>query len=182
MSVVARLIDPMAAEPVTAAAEFFQKKSFDLQIRSIVLSIPTNLPQGPLTPGDRLQIHMTPQGVNTVRTTYSYRIKNSATQEGTRDKKYTFELEGGDGRISFTPGDEFRAELRLTKDDKAWQFTWANHRAAAYSFEAIQREPVLHPVGPADRGALADGVTLSVDGKFPTVPALLPDVRRERKK
>jgi GTPase SAR1 family protein len=181
IGLLAKLIDPTSSPPVPAAAEFLQKKSFEVQIKALTLSIPNNLPPGPSTPGDVLQVHWRPQGIDTARTSLPFQIKKAETKENAREKTYRFELAKGDGRLTFKPGDEFDAELRLTKDDKAWQLTWRNARTAAYAFEALRREPVLHAVGPSNRGMTADGVSLTIEGQFPNVPDLIPNVRRESK-
>jgi hypothetical protein len=180
-ALLAKLLDPAAGDPVETTAEFLRKKSFDMQLKSITLSIPNNLPQGPLAPADLLYVHLRTQGTPSVRTTLTFRLVKGETVEGTRDKKYRFALDEGDGRLTFKPGDEFGAELRATKGDKSWQFTWLNSRTASFAFETLSRPPTLQPVGSDDRGASADGVTLTIEGKFPTVPALVPDIRRDRK-
>jgi hypothetical protein len=176
---MAKLLEPGAEDPVTATADFLQKKSFEMQLKALTLSIPNNLPQGPLLPADTLQVYLRPQGPMTVRTTLSFRLNKGETVDGARDKKYRFVLEEGDGRLTFKPGDEFGAELRLTKGDKTWQFTWQNSRTASYAFETLSRPPNLQIAGGMDRGTAAEGVMLSVDGKFPVVPSLIPDVRRK---
>jgi len=178
---LSKLLEPAAGDPVETTAEFLRKKTFDIQIRFVTLSIPNNLPQGPLAPTELLKVHLRTQGTPSIRSTLAFRIIKGETVEGTRDKKYRYVLDEGDGRLTFKPGDEFGAELRAMKGDKPWQFTWLSSRTASFAFEALSRPPTLQPVGSDDRGPSADGVTLLIEGKFPTVPALIPDVRRDRK-
>jgi hypothetical protein len=178
---VARLLDPLAEDPAAAAANFLRKKRFDMQLRALTVSIPKNLPEGPLLPSDTMQVHVRPRGASTARS-LSFRIDKGATVEGTRDKKYRFEAEGeGEGRLDYEPGDQFGAELPLMKGGKNWEFIWSNSATTSFTFDCLAREPYLRMAGATERGSLADGVTVTVDGRFPTIPALLPDVRRERK-
>jgi hypothetical protein len=177
LGIFSKLLDPAKNDPVGEAAAFLKKDDFEIQIKAVNLSIPNNLPQGPLTPGDALLIHFQPHENAANRITLTYRINKSASVDGTREKSYRFVLDKGDGRFTFKPGDEFSAELHLVKGAKVWQFSWANSRTASYAFDALTREPFIHAVGPLDRSTLADGVRLAIDGTFPSVLELLPKVR-----
>ena len=178
---VAALLDPTAEDPVVATAAFLQQSNFELQLKSLTLSIPNNLPQGPLVPGEDLYIFLRPQGGTTARTTLTFHIDRPATIEGVRAKQYRYRLTEGDGVLRFKPRDEFGAELNLKKGDKIWQFVWSNARTASFAFESLKQPPTANAAGASERGTPADGVTLEIEGKFPTVPAMLPDLRREKK-
>ncbi len=177
---VAQLLDPGAEDPVGATAAFLRKPSFEIQIKALMLSVPNNLPQGPFAPGEELLVFLRPQGATSARSTLTFRIDRAATMEGVRDKQYRYKLAEGEGKLTFRPLDEFGAELNLKKGDKIWQFIWSNARTASYAFESLNRAPYLTAAS-AERGSAADGVALTIDGKFPAVPALLPDVRRDKK-
>ena len=182
LAFMTKLLDPSLPDPVVALASFLQKDQFDVQIRELRLSIPNNLPQGSLTPADMLTLHFRPRGEKTIGTTLSYRLDKAATEDNAREKKYRFVIDSGDGKLTFKPGDELTAQLRLTKGSRTWQFSWANHKTAAYSLEALVREPFLHEAGSVERMTIADGVSLTVvDGLFPSIPVLLPDLRRNGK-
>jgi GTPase SAR1 family protein len=181
LATIAKMLDPLSADPVAEAAVFLKKDSFDIQLRALTVNIPKDLPQGLLTPAETMQVYLKPQGPNTIRSTLVFRIDKSATIDGAREKKFRFVLEEGDGKLLFKPGDDFGAELALSKGTKNWEFVWSNASTASYAFDALIREPNLRPAGATERGSLADGVSMIVDGRFPTVPALLPVVRRERK-
>jgi 50S ribosome-binding GTPase len=177
----AKLLDPTAEDPATAAASFMQKDSFDMQLKALTVHIPTNLPQGTMVPGETMRIHFEPRDGKSERITLSFRIDRSATVEEVREKKYRFNLEGGDGKLIFKPGDAFDAELPLTKGMKAWEFIWSKSGTASFAFGCLTREPLLRAADATEGGSIAEGVTVSIDGRFPAIPALLPNVLRDRK-
>lgn len=190
---VAHLLDPTAKDPISAAAEFLhepqdashrtgsQKPSFEIDIKALTLTIPNNLPQGPFIPGEELYVFLRPQGATATRQTLTLRIDRSATVEGVRDKQYHYKLTDREGVLRFKPFDEFGAELNLKKGEKVWQFIWSNARTSSYAFESLKNAPLVTAGGSSERGTQADGVTLAIEGKFPSVPALLPDVRPYKK-
>ena len=191
---VARLLDSAAEDPISATAEFLhgpqnaahrtesQKSSFEIKIKALTLTIPNKLPQGPFIPGEDLYVFLRPQGATATRQTLTLRIDRSATVEGTHDKQYQYKLmDDREGVLRFRPFDEFGAELNLKKGDKVWQFIWSSARTSSYAFESLKNAPFVTAAGLSERGTQADGVTLGIEGKFPTVPALLPDTRLDKK-
>ena len=178
---VAQVFDAAAEDPAAAAIAFLERPSFELQLKELTLTIPNNIPQGPFVPGEELYVFLRPQGATSVRATLSFRIDRNLTTEGVRDKRYRYKLTQGEGTLAFKPLDEFGAELNLKKGDKIWNLIWSNARSASYAFESLMRPPALSSADSMERAATADGVTLTIEGKFPAVPALLPEVRREKK-
>ncbi len=177
----AKLLDPAGEDPVTAAVSFLQKDSFDMQLKALTVRIPANLPQGTMVPGEAVQVHFHPRDGKSERITLSFRIDRSATVEEAQGKKYRFNLEEGDGKVVFKPGDAFDAELPLMKGMKAWAFIWSKSGTASFAFGCLTREPLLRPSDAKEGGSIAEGVSVSVDGRFPGVPALLPNIPKERK-
>jgi hypothetical protein len=180
--IVSKLHNPLSENPVTVAAEFLKRASFDLQLRAITITIPNSLPQGPVMPSESLALNFRPQAIEDKKqTTLLFRLDKSATTDNLRERKYRFVLSEGDGRLEFKPGDMIQAELRVAKGERMLQLVWSRSRTASFAFEALQREPMLTAVGATEAGAIADGVILNADGMLPTFPELLPDVRRDRK-
>jgi hypothetical protein len=177
----AKLLDPAGEDPVTAAPSFLQKDSFDMQLKALTVRIPANLPQGMMAPGETMQVHFHPQDGKREPVTLSFQIDRSAIVEEAQGKKYRFNLEEGDGKVVFKLGDAFDAELPLMKGMKAWAFIWSKSGTASFAFDCLTREPLLRAANDAGGGSVADGVSASVDGRFPVVPALLPNVPHERK-
>jgi hypothetical protein len=105
--------------------------------------------------------------------------------EPERDKQslvYTFTAVGG-AALTYRPGDSFTAELPVRKGNRDLKLTWVTSRTAAFQFEKLMREPRLHESEQtATDGQQAVGVTVGVtDGKFPTVPAMIPVWPPEKK-
>jgi GTPase SAR1 family protein len=178
---VSKLLDPTHEAPVAEAAGFLRQASFDIQLRRLTVVVPNNLPQGIMQPGGPLQVHWRPQGPNAVGATLMFRLDKKSVVEDARERKFTFILEEGDGKVLFKPGDEFSAELPLLKAGKEWEFVWSHAPTASFAFACLTREPILRTAMAKERGSIAEGVTVTIDGRFPVVPALLPDLRRERK-
>ncbi|MCE9532820.1 MAG: hypothetical protein K8T89_17115 [Planctomycetes bacterium] len=176
---VTKLLDPLAEDPATSTAKFLNKESFELQIKSVSLTIPNNIAQGPFTPEDDLRVIQQFQSGG--KNTMVLRLDKAATVTGAVNKKYRFNIEKGEGKLLCKPGDAISAELGLLKGSKAWQFTWSSSRTVAYTFESLNREPFLKTAESAERGSLADDVTITVDVALPVIPEMLPEVRREKK-
>ncbi len=176
---MAKLLDPQAEDPVAALVSFLKTDRFEMQLKAATIAIPKNLPQGPFSPADAFEVRW--RSSRAKATTLRFRLDKSATDDGIRDTKYRFNLEEGDSRISFQPGDQLNAVLGLTKGDKSWELIWSNGSTATYAFDALTRRPYLHQANVSDKGTLADGVIVNWEGKVPVAPLLLPDVRHARK-
>ena len=90
---------------------FLRKDTFDLELKALTVTIPKNLPQGPVAPEDPLQVHHRSQGEKPVDTVLSFHIDKNATVEEARERRYRFNLEKGEGKLIFKPGDQFDAHL-----------------------------------------------------------------------
>ena len=174
VGLLAHIFDPKAADPVATTAAFLKTNRIELQIKAVTITLPNNLPQGAFTSEGEFKITQQYQGKNAGQNVLMFKLKD--TKNATREKSYRFEIEKGEGRILFKPGDRLSAELRLARANKDWQLTWSNARTACYGFECLQREPLLRLVDAKEKGVLVDGVRIQIDGLLPTVPELLPDV------
>jgi GTPase SAR1 family protein len=177
-NLVARLADPSAGDPVAATAMFLTQTSFELQPRVLTLTVPNNLPQGMLVPGDTLTLATGPRDPKGERSTLTFTIRKGETIEGLRDRKYRFVADKTEGKLTYAPGNDFGAEMPLTRGEREWQLFWTGGKTFSYAFEALERAPFIRVAGGTERGTMAEGVSLAIEGKFPLVPALLPDVRR----
>jgi hypothetical protein len=177
-TLLARISDPDAPDPVTALFTFLGKESFDLELRRLTLEIPDELR---LRVAGRLTVHHL---VGDKDRPLAFELQG----EGRRDRPrgvtaYTF-VPAGDTRLTYRPGEELWAELPLKDaDNRDWVFTWSVSRSRTYKFERLLREsPRLHRPGQdVTQAEIVKGVTLTVtpeDG-VPKVPDLLPVVKLE---
>jgi hypothetical protein len=177
-SVLVRLDDPEASDPVTALAEFLAKTSFTLDVRRLTLEIPESLDAKPPPDARFLVYHPASSGDKPA-------LVFEQSSEGERDAQrrvWTYRFRQGEGqRLTYRPGDALWATLSL-RDDQT--FTWVRGRSLMYQFERLARPPRLHSAKQtAISGTLEEKVRLIVtpsDG-VPRLPDLLPVVRLETK-
>jgi GTPase SAR1 family protein len=184
-TILAKLLNPSAEDPALTLAGFLRKPAFDIELRKLKLRIPDNLRGQRLRPAGPLVVYY--RGAADENAPYAP-IRFKQVGEPARDPEgaalsYTFQLEEGDGKFRYKPGDIFWADLRLKEGDRDWQLTWARRRSASYQFERLTTEPSLHdPQRDISTGEFAEGVQITVtDGKLPAIPALLPEVTFEKK-
>jgi hypothetical protein len=175
-----RLADPAAEDPVVATAAFLRRTTFDLEAKSIKISIPDTLSDAPVRPsGDLVLLHRKRDSNEPVRISYKL------TGDPEREKQsvvYTF-LASGNAKLTYRPGETFFAELPVRKGTQDLKLTWAGSRTLAFQFERLLREPRLHtPDQSSIDGLLAVGVVARVaEGTFPSVPAMVPVVGSAKK-
>jgi hypothetical protein len=175
---LARLADPAAEPPVESTASFLRQTSFELDPKKLRLRIPDTLSDAPVRPNGDLVLVIR-EGAEEVRITLR------STGDAERDRQslvYTFTAQARSA-VTYRPGDRFVAELPVRKGDRDLKFTWAASRTMSFQFERLLREPRLHSADQSNvEGLLAEGVTATVtEGKFPTVPPMVPIVRLEKK-
>ncbi|HWG41313.1 MAG TPA: hypothetical protein VN688_00905 [Gemmataceae bacterium] len=176
-SVLVRLDDPEASDPVTALAEFLAKTSFTLDVRRLTLEIPESLGVKPAADARFLVYHPASSGDKPA-------LVFEQSGEGERDAQrrvWTYRFRLGEGsRLTYRPGDALWATLSL-RDDQ--MFTWVRGRSLMYQFERLVRPPRLHPAKEAaTAGTLEEKVHLTItpsDG-VPRLPDLMPVVRLEK--
>jgi hypothetical protein len=173
-SVLARLRDPDAEDPVSALASFLGKKAFTIQVRRVTLEVPEDLDVKPAPDAALSVYHPASAGEKPALT-----FEQSGA--GRRDAErrlwvYAFRRTEG-GRITYRPGDALWATLPL-RDGR--MFTWARNYSAVYQFERLRRPPRLHKAGESNlSGTLEEGVRLVIDPPdgVPGVPDLMPVVK-----
>lgn len=175
---VNQLLEPAAENPVDVTAAFVRRTSFELDPRRVRVRIPDTLSDAPVRPaGDLVLVHQKAEGGEPVRVTLR---PEGDPQRDRLTVVYTF---AGGSPVSYRPGDAYYAELPVKKGDQDLRFTWSAARTRSFQFETLVREPRMH--APDQRnfdGLPADGVTATVaEGKFPTVPAMVPVVRFDQK-
>jgi hypothetical protein len=173
-TVLARLRDPDADDPVSALASFLGKKTFTIDVRGLTLEVPEDLKVKPAPDAVLSVYHPAGAGEKAALT-----FEQSG--EGRRDAErrlwiYAFRRTEP-GRITYRPGDALWATLPLRG---GLQFTWARNHSSVYQFERLRRPPRLHKADESNlSGTLEEGVLLMIeptDG-VPGVPDLMPVVR-----
>lgn len=170
-----RLYDPKAEDPVSALANFLRQDRFDLEVYTLVLTIPDDLkarPNGPLA----LHHHAGAE----VRPVANFMMQGDGVADPRRRvTRYTFVRQGPNVPITYRPGDMFWAELPLTKDAEGRdrKLMWTGSRSAVYQFEKLVRPPRIY-FGKDPEGTIAEGASLSVrpETGIPKVPDLMPVV------
>lgn len=174
LTAMAKLYDPSAEDPVQQTIAFLKRPLFELDAKTITLRIPDSYLVKPA--GDFVVLHRPNNGSDTIR--HSFKL-SSEGRDG-QVKLYTF-IPVTTGKLSYKPGDALFAELVLKKADRDMKFTWSSSRTMSFQFERLQSLPQLHDIKQSNiEGIPAEGVSISIDGTFPTVPALLPTVRFEK--
>ncbi|HKA07041.1 MAG TPA: hypothetical protein VKD71_07265, partial [Gemmataceae bacterium] len=171
---LAKLADPSAADPVQTTGDFLRRTSFDLEVNKLRLRIPDTLSDAAVRPNGDLVLEQRKEGLPPIRVL----LRQSGEPE--RDRQtlvYTFSTTARQ-TLTYRPGDRFFAELPVRKRDQDLKLTWAASRTMSFQFECLLREPRLHAADQKNiDGQLAEGVVTTVtDGKFPTVPPMVPIV------
>jgi len=173
-TLLARLRNPNAEDPIAALAEFLRQSRFNLDLRSLTLDIPDDLN---VRPTGKLTIYH--QSGGEARPSLVY-VQRGAGQrdEKKRVTSYTFAPEGGT-TLTYKPGDDLWADLPVNKDGegKDRKLFWSGLRSMVYQFERLKSAPRLQRKD--NKGDVATGVELIVSyvgGGLPRIPDLLPPV------
>jgi hypothetical protein len=177
-TLLARLNDPKADDPVRELANFLARDQFRLRLKEFTLRIPDELrlqPAGPLT--------LTCGGGETRTLTFAP-VGEPTADPKRRQKMYTFAREAAEA-VVYLPGDALRAELSVGRNTANQErfLTWVDGRSQVFQFERLDREPRLQAGGTRDpAGAIAEGVVLTARPEaVPKLPDLLPTVRLVKK-
>ncbi len=181
-TVLARLQNPEAEDPITALSAFLRQERFDLEMRRLQLEIADDLRVRPV--GKLTIYHRTGEQR---RPTLAYELAGDPQRDPRRQVTlYSFRPEAGT-TLTYRPGDTLWAELPLKDaDNRDWLFTWARSRSPqVYQFERLVQPPRLHrPNQENTEGKIAEGVLLTgiPERGIPPVPDLMPVVRLEKGK
>jgi hypothetical protein len=171
-TVLQRLQERDAQDPVTALAVFLERRAFTIAVERVTVEIPDGLKVRP-APNARFEIYHD----NGDKPALVFELGESSFDAPHRLMTYNFRLVEG-RPIRYQPGDPLRAALPL-RDNR--RFTWWRVRSTLYQFECLHRPPRLHKDNEEyTAGTLEEGVRLLLyppDG-VPDVPDLLPVVLR----
>jgi hypothetical protein len=173
-TVLARLQNPAALDPITALTAFIRQPKFELSLRQITLEIPDDA-------------HVRPDGSFTI---YSRKAAGDPVPyvfEKAGDEKrelaravtvYTFR--SNQQTISYEPGNSLWADVPVKNQESSnYRLTWSRSRSQVYQFQCLQSSPRLHLASQSHLdGKLEEGITLSFvpENGIPSLPTLVPNV------
>jgi hypothetical protein len=174
-TVLARLQDAAAADPVTALDAFLRRRRFDINVRGLRLEIPDD---ARIRPEGNLVIHLFSGGEKKPPVTFE------PTGEERRDARRRVTRYGfkppAEASFTYKPGDALWADLPVQNaGSSGWMLTWARNRSQLYQFERLVRPPRLHPRDKENtQGEVQEGISLEInpEGGVPKVPDLMPVV------
>lgn len=166
--------NPPPADPVRELAEFLASDRFEIAPKRIEIGIPDDLLGERLVPDGKLTIRVTAAGGT---------ISELALQSvgGVRSEGpltfHRFEPEGNPNPLLYKPGDGFVVTSPLRAGGRQYELIWNDPRSVVYQFDALLRAPAMNAVGRGQAPLPARDVRVTVDGKFPRLPVLMPEVR-----
>ena len=156
-------------DPVSELIRFLETERFEWKIERFEIALPSSLKVKLLKPDGPLRLKFGDREVF---------IPQSENDTG-ENQRFRFELPRGPATMSYTPGENFVAELDLTDGETKYRLKWNDARIKAFAFEALAREPTIETKGPNAIAQRADGVTVrpKPDSARFNVPELLPEVK-----
>ncbi len=171
LTLLARLPDANAPDPVAELADFLTRDRFDLTLGGFELAIPDDLRDRRAAPAGKLAITVggaTPQAI-TLAVEGEGRRANGVTT-------YRLAAEGS-GKLTVRPGDPLAAELPLRAGADEFTLAWTDSRTAAFAWEKLARGATVATPGRPPEPAVGVTLTPGAGAVLPPVPVLLPDTR-----
>ncbi|OWK40908.1 hypothetical protein FRUB_04800 [Fimbriiglobus ruber] len=161
-------------DPVRELVEFLKRDRFDLDLRSVVVTLPDDLLEQRPEPRGSFVVTHTPAGG--APREYKFRVEGDGRREHAATA-FTFVPDGPSAAIPYRSGDGLTAALGLRAGGREYRLVWSGGRSAVYQFDRLWAPPKVEKVGPLPVPEPAPGVRLVVPppGTLPAIPALLPD-------
>ncbi|WP_439621502.1 hypothetical protein [Gemmata sp.] len=161
-----------ATNPVAELAAFLHQDKFDMNPAGFDVVLPLDLGLNKVAPNGPLAITVVPQGGQP--TTRAFKQAGGGVREGA-GTSYRFAAEG-DARLTYRPGDEFRAELPVRVGTQDCKLVWETAATRAYQFDKLAHEPRLVKPGGGSEPGTGVRVTPTGGSPVPRLPALFPNV------
>jgi hypothetical protein len=174
-TVLARLQDPAAGDPVSSLDAFLGRERFDVTLKRFILDIADD---AKVRPEGKFEIHHLSAGAE--RTPLTFELTGEERHDARRRvTRYGFQPVGEDS-LTYKPGDSLWAGLPVQHaGSPGWMLTWARSRSQVYQFERLVRPPRLHPKDKENtQGEFQERISPEItpaDG-VPKVPDLMPVV------
>lgn len=173
LTILARLENPRAANPVTELAAFFKTEQFDIELKGLDIAIPLALRVPPLVPTGPVTITLTPRTGGDVATR-TFKPGGESVQRGL----VMVHRFGPDAAFVYRPGDGLRADVPVRSGDLRFTLTWDDGGWRAYQFDRLTREPRLVRANALPEPATGVTLTPAAGSNLPAVPVLLPEAKR----
>jgi len=194
-TVLARLQDPDAADPVNALVALLKRDQFELSVSTMALSLPDSLN---LRPEGKLILHLIPRdegrrmkdenNTSTAPSFTSSLIRHSSSltfqqvgepKHESATSEYTFRAAAATSLV-YRPGDTFWADIPVKRSDRpGWVLTWTRARSLLYQFECLSLPPRLHRKEQENTtGEVARDIRVQVfpETGVPALPVIMPEV------
>lgn len=174
LHLLARLRTAGAPNPVGELATFLRQDKFEMGLRDFELWLPLDLGLGKVTPTGAFTITVIHRGGAT--TTRTFKQVGGGVRQGA-GTNFLFRVEG-DGKLTYRPGDELRAELPVRVGTQDCRLVWEATDTQVYQFDKLRHEPrLVKPGGTSEPGA---GVRLTPTGgtTLPRLPLLFPELKK----
>jgi hypothetical protein len=174
-TVLARLQDPAAGDPISSLDAFLGRERFDITLKRLMLDIADD---AKARPDGRLEVHLLSAG--TERAPLIFEPTGEERHDARRRvTRYGFQPVG-ENSLTYKPGDSLWANLPVQHaGSTGWMLTWARSRSQVYQFERLVQPPRLHPKDKENtQGELQEGISLEITpaNGVPIVPDLMPVV------
>lgn len=170
---IAKVRSEGAANPIEELAAFLRQDKFEMNPAGFDVVLPLDLGLNKVVPNGPLAITVVPQGGQGV--TRSFKQSGDGVREGA-GTSYRFTPEG-DAKLTYRPGDEFRAELPVRVGNQDCKLVWESSATRTYQFDKLAHEPRLVKPGGASEPGTGVRVTPTSGSQVPRLPALFPNVR-----
>ncbi|HXD87285.1 MAG TPA: hypothetical protein VN641_12390, partial [Urbifossiella sp.] len=169
LTLLLRLDDSHAADPLEELAAFLRTKEFAIDAKGFELTIPLSLRVPPVLPSGKLTIAVTPPtGTAEI---IAFEHSGEGVSHGLTTV-YQFVPEKP-AALSYHPGDGLKLELPVRSGEQRFTLSWADGATMTFHFDRWQREPKLVSASGSEP---ATGVKLTMlsGSRWPRLPLLLP--------
>lgn len=170
---VAKVRSEGATNPVSELAAFLRRDTFEMNPAGFDVVLPLDLGLNKPVPNGPLALTVVPPGGPA--TTRTFKQTGTGVREGA-GTSYRF-VADGDAKLTYRPGDEFRAELPVRVGNQDCKLVWESSATRTYQFDKLAHEPRLVKPGGASEPGTGVRVTPTSGSQVPHLPALFPPVR-----
>lgn len=179
-----RIADPNWSDPIGTLVSFLNENRFRIELQRLKLEVPAALA---IKPGGRLQIFHPQTNMKGPAMIFEVveDIDRPVVDNVRRVKMWTLRPVSEVRSITYEPGDHLWANLPITDGMGEWTLTWARSRSLVWQFERLVNIPQQHRRNEENRDSdvrpevyLKDFIP---EHAVPTVPALIPVVRLDRR-
>jgi len=170
LHLLARWVDPEADDPVRQLTTYLLRDKFELDLRTVNVTVPDDLVEPPIVAANSLTITLRPR-IGAPQE-YKYRVEGSPERKRPLTT-YSFVPVGHSGRIEYLPGDGLTATASVRSERQDYGLVWSAGRSAWYQIDNLVQPPRIEKAG--SNPDPATGVRLSVPNASLSAPVLFPN-------